>query len=104
MQRDELVTEILSWADRAERHLAAANEIHEHLAEMLSYANEVDRPTPGDQVALRVTLAAEKPPLCLLTAIVPPWPEHGLTETGYVVLVEPGRHQICTAGDFLVVR
>ena len=104
MQRDELVSEIRDWAGRAEQHLKVAGDIHDHLAELLAYANAQDHPQPGDKVVLRVHLGLDEPPHCPITAIVPPWPEHGLTDTGYVVLVGPERSQICHAGDFLVVQ
>ena len=104
MQRDELVSEIIDWAGRAEQHLQTAAQIHDHLAELLAYANAQDAPRPGDRVVLRVHLGLDQPPRCPITAIVPPWPEIGLTDTGYVVLIEPDRSQICRARDFLVVQ
>jgi len=104
MQRDELMAEINEWAQRADKYSATAAEIHLHLAEALEQLNAQDDPQIGDKVILRLHLGLADPPHCPITGIVQPWPELGLPQAGYVVLVEPGRHQICTTGDFLVVR
>lgn len=104
MQRDQMMNELLDWADRADKYSATSAEIHLHLAKALEQLNAQPPPQVGDKVTMRLHLGLIEPPTCYITGIVQPWPELGLAQTGYVVLVEPGRSQICTAGDFLVLR
>lgn len=104
MQRDELMSQVLDWATRAENYTNTAAQIHLELARALTHLNAQASPQVGDRVVLRLDLHRQDPPRHPITGIVQAWPELGLDDLGYLVLVEPFRHQICTTGDFLVTQ